>query len=152
MLIDISYCGKSRFFDEIKIDPRGGRIATFRSKSCENFLVKKPERRHKIPNYLECEESKMIERIITHGFQDFTGHYDMANKVSDLIYNWALEVIIIEDGETVLKAMTLFFRMAINIMIRAQYERLNLDNPEQMCRRLCGIDFLEILAMSFGGS
>jgi hypothetical protein len=64
--------------------------------------------------------SKIIERIISHGFQDFTENGDMALKVSDLIYNWVFEVIIIEDGETVLKAMTLFFQMAIKIMIRAQ--------------------------------
>ena len=96
--IDISYCGKARSFDEIKIDPRGGRIAAFRSKSCENSQIKPLKKRIKIPNYLECEESKMIERIISHGFQDFTGHDDMVHKVADLIYNWAFEVIIIEDG------------------------------------------------------
>jgi hypothetical protein len=63
----------------------------------------------------------MIERIISHGFQDFTGHDDIVHKVANLIYNWAYEVIIIEDGQTVLKAMTLFFRMAINIISKAQY-------------------------------
>ena len=97
-LIDISFCGKSRSFDEIKIDTRGGRIAAFRSKSFLNSQIKPQEKRIKIPNYLECQESKMIERIISHGFQDFTGHDDMVTKVADLIYNWALEVIIIEDG------------------------------------------------------
>jgi hypothetical protein len=62
------------------------------------FMNELPKCRNKIPNYLECEEITMIERIISHGFQDFTGHYDMVHKVADLIYNWAFEVIIIEDG------------------------------------------------------
>ena len=65
----------------------------------------------------------MIQRIISNGFQDFTGQGDMVHKVADLIYNWAYEVIIIEDGQTVLKAMTLFFRMAINVIFKAQYYR-----------------------------
>jgi hypothetical protein len=56
------------------------------------------QRRYKIPNYLECEISKMIERISSNGFQDFTGLEDMVHKVTDLIYNWVYEVIIIEDG------------------------------------------------------
>jgi hypothetical protein len=121
VFIDISFCGKSSSFDEIKFDTRGGRIAAFRSMSRENSQIKPKEKRIKIPNYLECEEITMIERIISHGFQDFTGHDDMVHKMTDLIYDWAFEVIIIEDGETVLKAMTLFFRMAINIINKAQY-------------------------------
>jgi hypothetical protein len=40
----------------------------------------------------------MIERISSNGFQDFTGLEDMVHKVTDLIYNWVYEVIIIEDG------------------------------------------------------
>ena len=96
--IDISFCGKSSSFDDIKIDTRGGRIAVFRSMSRANSQTKPQERRNKIANYLECEESKIIERVISHGFKDFTGHDDMLHKVNDLIYNWAFEVIIIEDG------------------------------------------------------
>ena len=120
-LIDISFCGKSSHHDEVNVNPQVGRIAAFRSKSCcENSQIKPQKKRIKNPNYLECIVSKIIERIISHGFQDFTENGDMALKVSDLIYNWAFEVIIIEDGETVLKAMTLFFQMAIKIMIRAQ--------------------------------
>jgi len=97
-LIDISFCGKSSNHDEVNVNPRGGRIASFRSMSRENSQIKPQEKRIKIPNYLDCDVSKMIEMIMSHGFQDFTGHDDMVHKVANLIYNWAFEVIIIEDG------------------------------------------------------
>ena len=87
---------------------------------------------------MECEESRIIERIISHGFEDFTGHDDMVYKVTDLIYNWAYEVIIIENAQIVLKAMTLFFRMAINIINKERNQRGNYDNLESVCMRYCG--------------
>ena len=81
--------------------------------SHENSQTKPQERRNMIPNYLECEESKMIERIISHGFQDFIGHDDWIQDPGDLriywlsenvhdpadfILNWAFEILIIEEG------------------------------------------------------
>ena len=58
----------------------------------------------------------MVDRIISHGFQDMREPAEMIQKVSGTIYNWADEVINTEDGDTVHEEMTKVFRMAINIM------------------------------------
>ena len=72
----------------------------------------------------------------------------MLYEVGDLIYDWAYEVLIIEEGQTILKAMTKFFRMVIIIMNKAQF--IN-ENEGTKCMRYCGFEIFDILAKCFGG-
>ena len=92
---------------------------------------------------MECEVSNLIDSINSHGFQD-----SILIQAGEIIYDWAFEVIILEEGYTVLKAMTKFFRMAIITMNKAQFISGLLGTK---CMRYCGFEILDILAKCFGG-